>query len=100
MKKEIFKKQNNHSKFNTTNDLNIEKLDKEIRLSLGVKKWEDSVEKEGYSGISITKKLDNSREVVVHWTLDGKNGFNIQFDEQQKNKIESVIKNHKKLTKD
>ena len=95
-------KKDKHSQFWTNKDIDVVKLDKEIKLTLEVERWEDSPTKEGYSGISVQsdhhgteKDRQKKHLIVVHWTLDGKEGFNIDFPPDLFGKITSTIASHK-----
>ncbi len=89
------------TEFWTKREIDIQKLDNEIRLALGAKRWEDNPTKEGFSGITIGEDVnwkENKKKakyrVIVHWTLDGETGFNIEFPANIKGTLESVINKH------
>ena len=88
--------------FWTDGDVDISKLGEEIRIALGVKRWEESPTKEGFSGISVEsdhlgkeKNRHKKHRIVVHWTLDGEFGFNIDFPPNLVGIINSIIAKHK-----
>lgn len=90
---------NKHTKFLIDKKVNISKLDEEIRTGLAAQRWENDPEKKGFSGISTTEFINPdgsiTTEVIVHWTRDGINGFNIEFPPNLKVKIANVLNNHK-----
>ncbi len=96
-----FKKTTKYKGFYTNKDLDIQKLDEEIRMALGATRWENHPEKKGYSGITVVTD-DNfeangkpgKHRIIIHWTEDGKNGFNIDPSEAQEGDIKTSIANH------
>lgn len=93
-----FIKTNKKTEIVSNKELDIGSLAEEIRLSLGAKKWQDDPNHQGFSGITIVSdgQTPPNNKIIVHWTNDGINGFDIEFSPEDKSKIDNVIKLHKK----
>lgn len=97
-----FIKTTRHTEFYTNKDIDVQKLSEEIRSLLEVDRWEDTSDKDGYSGISIernekwlTQGKPGKMRLIVHWTTDGISGFNIELPEEIAVKVRELIENHK-----
>lgn len=93
-------KDNKHSRFWTNKEINLSKLTGEIEIAMGVKKWQDVEDSDGFSGLSMVDHDDNDtsalakRYIIVHWSNDGKHGFNIDFPANMKIIIKKAIVDH------
>lgn len=104
MKNELkFEKKDTNTEFWTNNDVDLKKLEGEIKIAIDVKKWEDCEDKDGLSGLSMVEWEDSKkynkiakRKIVIHWTNDGVNGFDVSFPDNYVKIVKKTIKDHVK----
>jgi len=87
--------------FWTNQPINLSKLDEEINLKCNFLRWNLSPNKAGFSGLSMNEYknwqlqgLPAKYQIFLHWTLDGKNGFDISLPPGLKNLVQGAINEH------
>jgi hypothetical protein len=93
MKKYI--KTNNHTEFLINKKIDLIKVQDKILGLLQLQKWEDNPDKIGFSGLSMIEGKDENgninNKIILHWTNDGVNGFNIKLSNTDKIKVKNIL---------
>ena len=91
----------------TNEEVNLMSLTKKIEETCNFKRWEDAVDNKGYSGLTM-QTYNNWQadgrpakyKIIVHWTLDGINAFNVDLSASDKEKAGTAISTEAERLKD
>lgn len=81
----------------TTAQRNAKRLgfDLAIRTNLSFERWENTLEKKGFSGINLTAPTSKSpARLDIVWTDDGVNGYVLNLDDTKINSLKSWLNNY------
>lgn len=97
----MFKPTDSPTSIITNKDISLSQLSKDLEKILGEKRWEDTKDKIGFSGVSrvrihgweqMREKPDYS--IVINYTLDGISGFPIRLTKIQEKKVYKLINSY------